>query len=327
MCLKRVTFVQQKAPHMKTYSIGIDIGGTNTVIGLVARDGRVLLREQLKTTDYPTPELYADAMQEVISRLLAQQDADGCAGVGIGAPNASYFTGEIIDAANLPWKGRIALKSMLEERTGLPVILTNDAKAAAMGEMIYGAARGMKDFMVITLGTGVGSGIVCNGRLVYGHDGLAGELGHTIVQRGGRDCGCGRKGCLETYCSATGIVRTAREVLKASDEDSLLRQIPEKELTSKAICEAALAGDRLSREIYSTTGRILGEALANFTVFSSPEAIILFGGMSQAGELLMEPVRKALSENILHVYNTRLLSSAIEGQNAAILGASALAWE
>ena len=312
---------------MKTYAIGIDIGGTNTVVGLVSRDGSVLLRDQFKTKDHPSPESFADALQDTVSHLLAGQDVSACAGIGIGAPNANYFTGEIIDAANLPWTGRIPLKAMVEERLGLPVTLTNDANAAAMGEMLYGAAKGMKDFMVITLGTGVGSGIVCNGRLVYGHDGMAGELGHSIVKRGGRNCGCGRCGCLETYCSATGIVRTARELLDTTNEDSLLRHIPDHELTSKAIYEAAMAGDRLSQEIYATTGRILGEALANFTVFSSPEAIILFGGMAQAGKLLMDPVRKAMDDNMLSIYTTRLLPSTIEDQNAAILGASALAWE
>ena len=230
----------------------------------------------------------------------------------------------------MPWKGVIPLAALFEEKIGVPTALTNDANAAAIGEMTYGAARGMKDFIMITLGTGVGSGIVINGQLVYGHDGFAGELGHVVVRReNGRQCGCGRKGCLETYCSATGVARTAREFLVARPEPSLLREIPAEEIVSKDVYDAAVKGDKLALDIFEFTGRILGEALSDFIAFSSPEAIVLFGGLAKSGDYIMKPIKKALDENILKIYEgkTKLLVSELKDADAAVLGASALGWE
>ncbi len=233
-------------------------------------------------------------------------------------------------APNLPWKGRIPLAELLKEAFGVPVALTNDANAAAIGEMTYGVARGMKDFIMITLGTGVGSGIVVNGQLVYGHDGFAGELGHVIVKpSNGRMCGCGRTGCLEAYCSATGVARTAREFLETRTDKSLLRNLPIEGITSKDVYDAAVQGDKLAKEIFEYTGKIMGEAFANFIAFSSPEAIILFGGLSRSGELLMKPIKEAMDRNTLNIYKgkTKLLLSELKESDAAVLGASALGWE
>ena len=251
-------------------------------------------------------------------------------GFGIGAPNGNFYSGTIEFAPNLPWKGVIRLKKMFEDALGIPCALTNDANAAAIGEMTYGAARGMKDFIMITLGTGVGSGIVANGQLIYGHDGFAGELGHVIVRReNGRLCGCGRKGCLEAYCSATGVARTAREFLVSRPEPSLLRDIPAEEITSKDVYDAAVKGDKLAAEIFEFTGTLLGEALADFIAFSSPEAIILFGGLAKSGDYIFKPVQKAIDDNVLPIFKgkTKLLLSELKDADAAVLGASALGWE
>ena len=241
-----------------------------------------------------------------------------------------YYSGTIEFAPNLPWKGVIPLAAMFEERLGIPTALTNDANAAGIGEMTYGAARGMKDFIMITLGTGVGSGIVINGQMVYGHDGFAGELGHTIIRReNGRLCGCGRHGCLETYCSATGVARSAREFLTKSTEPSLLRDIPAENITSKDVYDAAVKGDKIAQEIFEFTGTILGEALADFIAFSSPEAIVLFGGLAKAGDYIFKPIQKAIDDNVLNIYKgkTKLLASELKDSDAAVLGASALGWE
>ena len=249
--------------------------------------------------------------------------------MGVGAPNGNYYSGTIEFAPNLPWRGIIPLAAMFEDKLGIPTALTNDANAAAIGEMTYGAARGLKDFIMITLGTGVGSGIVINGQLVYGHDGFAGELGHVIVNPEGRVCGCGRKGCLETYCSATGVARTAREFLVARSEPSLLRNVPVEDIQSKDVYDAAVKGDKLAQEIFEYTGKILGEALANFVAFSSPEAIILFGGLAKSGDYITKPIQKALEDNVLNIYKgkTKLLLSQLKDADAAVLGASALGWE
>ena len=255
--------------------------------------------------------------------------AEKSKGMGVGAPNGKFYNGTIEFAPNLPWKGISPLAAMFEDKLGIPTALTNDANAAAIGEMTYGAARGMKDFIMITLGTGVGSGIVINGQLVYGHDGFAGELGHVIVDRNGRQCNCGRKGCLETYCSATGVARTAREFLVQRTDPSLLRNIPSEEIASKDVYDAAVKGDKLALDIFEFTGRILGEALANFIAFSSPEAIVLFGGLAKSGDYIMKPIKKAIDDNILKIYagKTRLLLSQLKDADAAVLGASALGWE
>ena len=310
----------------KPYVVGMDIGGTNTVFGVVDSRGNVLASDSVKTQQYDNIEDYVDAVCKKLLPLLSQfGGAEKIKGMGVGAPNGNYYSGTIEFAPNLPWKGIIPLASMFEERLGIPTALTNDANAAAIGEMTYGAARGMKDFIMITLGTGVGSGIVINGQLVYGHDGFAGELGHVIVDRNGRACGCGRKGCLETYCSATGVARTAREFLVQRTEPSLLRNIPADEIQSKDVYDAAVKGDKLAQDIFEFTGRIL----ADLSAFSSPEAIVLFGGLAKSGDYIMKPIQKAIDENILKIYagKTKLLLSQLKDADAAVLGASALGWE
>ncbi|MBE6276111.1 MAG: ROK family protein [Bacteroides sp.] len=315
----------------KPYVVGMDIGGTNTVFGIVDQRGNVLATDSIKTQAYAKIEDYVDAVCEKLLPLIESMGGvEKIKGMGVGAPNGNFYNGTIEFAPNLPWKGVIPLAALFEEKIGVPTALTNDANAAAIGEMTYGAARGMKDFIMITLGTGVGSGIVINGQLVYGHDGFAGELGHVVVRReNGRLCGCGRKGCLETYCSATGVARTAREFLVARPEPSLLREIPAEEIVSKDVYDAAVKGDKLAQDIFEFTGRILGEALADFIAFSSPEAIVLFGGLAKSGDYIMKPIKKALDENILKIFEgkTKLLVSELKDADAAVLGASALGWE
>ena len=314
----------------KPYVVGIDIGGTNIVFGLVDARGTILCSDSIKTQAYAEVEECIDAVCEKLMPLIESRGgADKVKGIGIGAPNGNYYNGTIEFAPNLPWKGVIRLAEMFEERLGIPTALTNDANAAAIGEMTYGVARGLKDFIMITLGTGVGSGIVINGQMVYGHDRFAGELGHVIVKEDGRPCGCGRKGCLETYCSATGVARTAREMLIARSDESLLRKIPAEEIVSKDVYDAAVRGDKLALEIFQYTGDILGRALANAIAFSSPEAIVLFGGLAKAGDLILKPVQKSMEENVLNIYKgkTRLLLSELKDADAAVLGASALGWE
>ena len=315
----------------KPYVVGMDIGGTNTVFGIVDQRGNVLATDSIKTQAYAKIEDYVDAVCEKLIPLIESMGGvEKIKGMGVGAPNGNYYNGTIEFAPNLPWKGVIPLAALFEEKVGVPTALTNDANAAAIGEMTYGAARGMKDFIMITLGTGVGSGIVINGQLVYGHDGFAGELGHVVVRReNGRACGCGRKGCLETYCSATGVARTAREFLVARPEPSLLREIPAEEIVSKDVYDAAVKGDKLALDIFEFTGRILGEALSDFIAFSSPEAIVLFGGLAKSGDYIMKPIKKALDETILKIYEgkTKLLVSELKDADAAVLGASALGWE
>lgn len=315
----------------KPYVVGIDIGGTNTVFGIVDARGNVIASNSIKTGKHANIEDYIAELKAALNKLIEAHDAkDKIHGIGVGAPNSNYFTGTIEYATNLPWKGVVPLAKLLTEAFGVPVAVTNDANAAAIGEMTYGAARGMKDFIMITLGTGVGSGIVVNGQLVYGHDGFAGELGHVIVKpSNGRMCGCGRTGCLETYCSATGVARTAREFLEIRTDPSRLRDLPIEEITSKDVYDAAIAGDNLAREIFQYTGEIMGRAFANFVAFSSPEAIILFGGLARAGELLMKPIKESMDRNMLNMFKgkTKLLLSELKESDAAVLGASALGWE
>lgn len=316
---------------MKPYVVGIDIGGTNTVFGIVDARGVVIASSSIKTLKHSDINDYIEDLYQGVMTLLETHDAVGKVhGIGIGAPNANYYTGMIENAVNLPWPGELPLAQMLSEKFGIPVAITNDANAAAIGEMTYGVARGMKNFIMITLGTGVGSGIVVNGQLVYGHDGFAGELGHCIVKRNnGRLCGCGRTGCLETYCSATGVARTAREFLELRSEPSLLRNLPIESITSKDVYDAAVNGDKIALEIFEYTGNILGEAFADFTVFSSPEAIILFGGLAKSGELLLKPIRESMEKNMLGVFKgkVKVLLSELKEADAAVLGASALGWE
>lgn len=315
---------------MKPYVLGIDIGGTNTVFGIVDARGNVIASSSIKTGKHAEFEDYLNELYTEATHLIEANDAtDKIQGIGIGAPNANYYTGEINNAANLPWKD-VQLARLVSEKFGIPVAVTNDANAAALGEMTYGAARGLKDFIMITLGTGVGSGIVINGQVVYGHDGLAGELGHMIIKRNnGRLCGCGRTGCLEAYCSATGVARSAREFLEVRSEPSLLRNIPIEEITSKDVYDAAMNGDQIAKEIFSYTGTLLGEALADMTVFSSPEAFIIFGGLAKSGELLLRPMREAMDRNMLSVFKgkPKIILSELKEADAAVLGASALGWE
>ena len=315
----------------KPYVVGIDIGGTNTVFGIVDARGTIIASGSIKTNKFNEVEDYVNELHTELFRLLEQNNAtDKIMGIGVGAPNGNYFNGTIEFAPNLPWRGVIPLAQMLTDRFGIPVSLTNDANAAAIGEMPYGAARGLKDFIMITLGTGVGSGIVVNGQLVYGHDGFAGELGHVIVRpNNGRLCGCGRTGCLEAYTSATGVARTAREFLEVRNDPSSLRQIPIQDITSKDVYDAAITGDKLALEIFDYTGKILGEAFANFIAFSSPKAIILFGGLAKAGDLILKPIKEAMDRNTLNIYKgkVKIMFSELKESDAAVLGASALGWE
>ncbi|MBP9970139.1 MAG: ROK family protein, partial [Paludibacteraceae bacterium] len=293
----------------KPYVVGIDIGGTNTVFGIVDARGSVLATNSIKTQKHTVLEDYIQELYDELTKLIADNThISKIKGIGIGAPNANYFNGTIEQAPNLPWKGIIPFADKIQKKFGLPVAITNDANAAAIGEMIYGAARGMKNFIMITLGTGVGSGIVANGSLVYGSDGFAGELGHTTMRRNnGRLCGCGLTGCLETYASATGVARSAREFLETQkDVPSRLRDIPADEITSKDVYEAAVAGDKLAQEVFAFTGQILGEAFADFIKFSSPEAIIMFGGLSKAGELLLRPIRESMEKNVMPIFRNKV---------------------
>ncbi|MBD5283884.1 MAG: ROK family protein [Bacteroides sp.] len=316
----------------KPYVLGVDIGGTNTVFGIVDARGQVVASDSIKTQKHADFDAYVAELHEAVSRLLRLNDAeDKIKGIGIGAPNANYYTGEIVNCVNLPWGDIVPLAEKVSKAfNGIPVGITNDANAAALGEMTYGAARGMKDFIMITLGTGVGSGIVVNGQMVYGHDGNAGELGHLIVKRNnGRICGCGRTGCLETYCSATGVARTAREFLEIRTDESLLRKLDIDAITSKDVYDAAVQGDKLAQEIFEYTGRILGESLADMVAFSSPQAIILFGGLAKSGDLLMRPLKEAFEKSLMPVFRgkTKIILSELKESDAAVLGASALGWE
>ncbi len=316
---------------MKQLVVGIDIGGTNSVYGLVDRDGNMYGEGVLSTRQYPDFDQYLEELYLGIQALLKQVEVEcELIGIGIGAPNANYYNGTIENAANLVWQGVVPfVEQMKRYFPNIPVIITNDANAAAIGEGVYGAARGMKDFIVVTLGTGLGSGFVSNGKLVYGHDSFAGELGHVIVNRTGRQCGCGRKGCLETYVSATGIKRTAFKLLADQLEDSEFRNITFNSLTAEMITMAALNGDALAIAAYEYTGQMLGQALADAVTITSPEAIILFGGLAKAGKYIFEPTRRAMEASMLVNFRNKvkLLPSGIDGKNAAVLGASALVWQ
>ena len=314
-----------------SYVVGIDVGGQTSKLGVVDARGTVLAQTVIRTDTYDTVEPYIAELADAVKRIIAEAGAEGkVRGIGVGAPNGNYYTGTIENAPNLAWgHNRVEFAKLLSEAMGgLPVALTNDANAAAVGEMTYGAARGMKNFIMITLGTGVGSGIVINGEVVYGHDGFAGELGHTTaVRANGRTCGCGRTGCLEAYASATGVARTAREWLELSDEPSLLRGL--ETIASKDVYEAAKEGDKLALKVFEYTGKILGRSLADFIAFSSPEAIVLFGGLARAKEFLTEPILESMNANVLSLWKNKveLVYSQLKESDAAILGASALAWE
>ncbi len=318
---------------LKPYVIGLDLGGTNSVFGIVDSRGEIKATTAIKTQGYDSVDDYVTAAVEALQVIIDQVGGiDTIKAMGIGAPNGNYYNGTIEFAPNLSWghNGIVPLADMFSKKLGIPVALTNDANAAAIGEMTYGVARGMKNFIVITLGTGVGSGIVVNGQLLYGSDGFAGELGHVIVRGdNGRSCGCGRSGCLEAYCSATGVARTARELLETTEEPSLLRELMPENITSLDVSIAAGKGDKLAKEIYEFTGAMLGEACANFAAFSSPEAFIFFGGLTKAGDLIMDPIKRSYNEHVLRIFKgkAKFLISGLEGSSAAVLGASAVGWE
>lgn len=319
---------------LKPYVIGVDLGGTNTVFGIVSARGEVIAQDSIKTKQHKTAAEFVEAGLACLRPLVTQVGGiEQIQGMGIGAPNGNYYNGTIEFAPNLPWAhdGVIPLAQLFSDALGIPVKLTNDANAAAMGEMTYGAARGMKNFIVITLGTGVGSGIVINGQVVYGCDGFAGELGHVIMDRrpDARPCGCGRKGCLEAYCSASGVARTAREILQTTDRPSLLREKPLDDIESLDVSIAADKGDEVAQEIFEFTGKMLGEACADFAAFSSPEAFIFFGGLCKAGDLIMSPIKASYDASVLKIFKgkPKFLVSSLMNANAAVLGASALGWE
>ena len=321
-------------PAIKPYVIGLDLGGNNSVFGIVDARGEIKATTAIKTQGYDKVEDYVDACVEALQVIIDQVGGiETIKAMGIGAPNGNYYSGTIEFAPNLSWAhdGIVPLAQMFSDRLGgIPVGLTNDANAAAVGEMTYGVARGMKNFIVITLGTGVGSGIVINGQLVYGCDGFAGELGHvTMVREGGRVCGCGRQGCLECYCSATGVARSAREFLQKSQEPSLLRELDPEQITSLDVSIAAGKGDALAKRIYEFTGDMLGKACADFAAFSSPEAFIFFGGMTKAGDLIMKPIEESYNNHVLKIFKgkAKFLVSGLDGSSAAVLGASAIGWE
>lgn len=313
------------------FVLGVDLGGQTTKLGIVDRQGNVLAHKVIRTDTYGADaSAFVEALAAAVKEIIADSDKSGLVtGIGIGAPNGNYYTNSIKFAPNIEWAAKeiVPLGDMLSSATGLPVGLTNDANAAAVGEMTYGVARGMKNFIIITLGTGVGSGIVVNGKVVYGHDGFAGELGHTIAERDGRLCGCGRKGCLETYCSATGVARTATEWLEKTDEPSVLRNL--EKIDSKAVGVAAAEGDAFSRKVLAYTGEILGRSFADFVAFSAPEAIVLFGGLTKARGFFHDSLVKSMEDNLLAIWKGRvkILYSQLNESDAAILGASALAWD
>ena len=316
---------------MDSFVVGVDIGGTGTKFGIVDNVGNVLFASEISTKKHKEVYSFIDELYQELSILIEKVGGVGrIKGIGVGAPNGNVYTGTIEYAPNLPWKGIIPLAKMLQDKFKIPVRLTNDANAAAVGEMMYGAAQGMKDFIMITLGTGVGSGIVANGQLIYGHDGFAGELGHTIIIPDGRlHAGTGKRGSLESYASATGVTESALEILNQTDRPSLLRDIPREELNSKFVFEAATKGDEVAKEVFEFTGKILGMALANFVMFSSPEAIILFGGLTKAGDLILKPTREHLEANVIEIFQNKvkILVSHLKESDAAILGASALMWD
>ncbi len=319
--------------QLKPYVIGLDLGGTNSVFGIVDSRGEIKATTAIKTQSYTSVKDYVDASVEALRTIIDQVGGiEKIKSMGIGAPNGNYYKGTVEYAPNIVWAHDciVPLADLFKETLGVPVGITNDANAAAIGEMVYGVARGMKNFIMLTLGTGVGSGIVINGSLVYGSDGFAGELGHVTMRReNGRTCGCGRKGCLEAYCSATGVARTAREMLENSSTPSILRDLKPEDITSLEVSRAAEKGDKLALEVYAFTGEMLGEACADFATFCSPEAFIFFGGLTKAGDLIMDPIKKSYDEHVMPVFKgkAQFLISGLDGSSAAVLGASAIGWD
>lgn len=319
--------------QQKPYVIGLDLGGTNSVFGIVDQRGEIKVTTAIKTQGYEKVEDYVKASVDALQVIIDQVGGiENIKAMGIGAPNANFYKGTIEYAPNLSWGHDciVPLAELFSKALGIPVALTNDANAAAIGEMTYGVARGMKNFIMLTLGTGVGSGIVINGQMVYGCDGFAGELGHVIMRRdNGRLCGCGRKGCLEAYCSATGVARTAREMLSTTDRPSILREMDPEKITSLDVSIAAGKGDQLAKDVYEFTGNMLGEACADFATFASPEAFVFFGGMAKAGDLLFDPIKRSYDEHVMPIFRgkAQFLVSSLDGASAAVLGASAIGWE
>ena len=314
----------------KPYVLGLDMGGTNSVLGVVDARGHVLGRTSIKTQAYKDINDYVNALYEEAQKIIEPLGGmEMVRGIGAGVPNGNFYTGYIQEAMNLPWQ-TVPFAKLVSERFGLPCRITNDANAAAMGEMTYGAAKGMKNFIMITLGTGVGSGIVIDGNVVYGHDGFAGELGHTCAVRGenARPCNCGKIGCLEAYASATGVARTAKEILTSTTKETVLRQLDVDNITSKDVYDAAEQGDEVAKEIFDFTGTILGQQLADFIAFSAPEAIVLFGGLTKSGDWIKRPIEEAMNKNVLPLWRNKVkvLFSDLKEADAAVLGASALAW-
>lgn len=309
--------------------VGIDIGGTNTVIGLTNQKGEILIENSFETRDFSTDVDFIDKLIKYINKLLSTDKNFKLKGIGIGAPNGNYYTGRIESAPNIKWAKNVAIVDMLSKKFNVEIKLTNDANAAALGEMLYGNAKGIKDFILITLGTGLGSGFVVNGELVLGHDGFAGELGHVNAVSGGRLCGCGRQGCLETYVSATGVRTTVLEMMRFLNEDSVMRKIPAKDITSKTIYEAAKNGDKLALNVFDFTAKILGEKLADIVAITSPKAIIFFGGLSAAADILFPATKKYMEQNLMPIYRNKVIlkQSGLMNKNAAVLGASALIWK
>ncbi|MEO8583357.1 MAG: ROK family protein [Flavitalea sp.] len=321
----------KETSSLEQLAIGIDIGGTGTKFGIVDRNGNILFSSEISSRNHKEVEKFIDELYNHVYTMIQSAGGSGrIKGIGVGAPNGNYYTGTIEYASNLPWKGIIPFSKLMEHKFKLPVFLTNDANAAAIGEMMYGAAKGMKDFIMITLGTGVGSGIVANGKIILGHDGFGGELGHTIIIPNGRmHEGTGKRGSLESYASATGVRATAIEMLAKTDKVSSLHQIPVEQIDSLKVYEAAVSGDELAQEVFRYTGEILGLALANFVMFSSPEAIILFGGLTKAGDWILKPTRENMEANVIQVFQNKvkILVSHLREADAAILGASALVWD
>ena len=314
----------------KPYVLGLDMGGTNSVLGVVDARGHVLGRTSIKTQAYRDINDYVNTLYEEAQKIIEPLGGmEMVRGIGAGVPNGNFYTGYIQEAMNLPWQ-TVPFAQLVSERFGMPCRITNDANAAAMGEMTYGAAKGMKNFIMITLGTGVGSGIVIDGNVVYGHDGFAGELGHTCAVRGenARPCNCGKIGCLEAYASATGVARTAKEILTSTTKETVLRQLDVDNITSKDVYDAAEQGDEVAKEIFDFTGTILGQQLADFIAFSAPEAIVLFGGLTKSGDWIKRPIEEAMNKNVLPLWRNKVkvLFSDLKEADAAVLGASALAW-
>jgi len=316
----------------KPYVLGLDMGGTNSVLGIVDARGHVIARTSIKTQQYADINDYVQALyEEAIKVIIPVGGKEMVRGIGVGAPNGCYYTGNIEYAPNLPWKGVVPLSKLMSDKFGVPCTVTNDANAAAMGEMMYGVARGMKNFIMVTLGTGVGGGVIVDGKMLYGHDGFAGELGHTKIDHSdnARLCGCGQRGCIEAYASATGVARTAKEIISSTNESTLLRELDIDQITSYDVFKAAEAGDAVAKRIFDYTGTLLGRKLADFVAFSAPEAIVLFGGLTKSGHWIKDPIVKALNDTVLPIWKDKVqvLFSNLKEADAAVLGAAALAWE